>query len=166
MKNSKYILIIIAVVILILVGLTKNKKEVVDNDQQNEGVSICYIWNTEAGDSASLRMNFSGAGGSNVSGNFSFSPYEKDSKSGSFEGIALPLDQASMSRTAKVMWQATGEGITNTEELYIRFGEGDATPAFGQMKDRGDGVYVYSDPANLSYPIILQQTDCSDPSLN
>ncbi|MBP6857584.1 MAG: hypothetical protein KBC11_00085 [Candidatus Pacebacteria bacterium] len=165
MKNSKYILIALMVIVVILLGLTKDKKDIV-KDTPEKIADICYIWNTEAGDSANLKMAFFGEGGSIVSGSFDFTPAEKDSKTGTFEGTAGPVDKEAMSRTAQVLWTASGEGITNTEELYIKFGEGNAYPAFGEMKDNGSGLYVYADPANLSYPIALQQTNCDDSTLD
>ncbi|MCC7436345.1 hypothetical protein IT402_00495 [Candidatus Nomurabacteria bacterium] len=155
MKNSKYILLAVAVVIVILAGLTKDKKEVV-NEQEPKN-EVCYIWNTEAGDSASLRMSFEENG--NVSGTFNFEPYQKDAKKGAFDGVVMILEGESLP-TAQLLWQANGEGVINTEELYVKFSDGIASPGFGEMKDRGDGVYVYASPENISYPINLQQTDC------
>jgi hypothetical protein len=164
MKNSKYILLVVALVVVLLIGLMKNNKDVAVAPTDNS-IDICYIWNTEAGDSASLRMNFSGNGGVDVKGSLSLQPAEKDTKSGTFVGIAGPVDQTSMSRMAKLVWNASGEGVTNTEELYIKFGEGNAAPGFGNMQDDGHGVYVYADPNAVTYPINFQQTDCSDPAL-
>ncbi|MDQ5961655.1 MAG: hypothetical protein QG669_47 [Patescibacteria group bacterium] len=171
MKLFKYILVIAVIGLMVYLIVTETKTNtipvdsspVVNVDDSNiEPREICYIWNTEAGDSATLRMKFSGVGGSNVQGQFDFVPAEKDKKTGPIQGIAGPLDQQMMARTAKVMWTASGEGVTNQEELYVIFGEGMASPGFGEMKDRGDGVYVYADPEKISYDLNLQQTDCGD----
>ena len=171
MKILKYVLVIAVIgfmVYLIVTGTNSDtapvdSSPVVNVDDSNiETREICYVWNTEAGDSATLRMEFSGVGGVDVQGRFDFVPAEKDKKTGTIVGTAGPLDQQMMARTAKLMWTASGEGVTNQEELYVIFGEGMASPGFGEMKDRGDGVYVYADPENISYDLNLQQTDCGD----
>ncbi len=170
MKTLKLIFVIAVLCVMVYVVVTSTKPEIVPDIIPNQQVTeeviesreICYIWNTEAGDSATLRMKFSGVGGSNVQGQFDFVPAEKDKKTGPIQGIAGPLDQQMMARTAKLMWTASGEGVTNQEELYVIFGEGMASPGFGEMKDRGDGVYVYADPEKISYDLNLQQTDCGD----
>ena len=154
----------VAVVVAVTAGMTKSKKDIGVVPTDNS-IDICYIWNTEAGDSASLRMSFLGSQGSEVIGSLTLEPAEKDKTSGPFSGTVGPVDPSSMNRTAKVMWQSSGEGMTNQQELYINFGDGIATPGFGEMKDNGQGVYVYANPENLSYPINFQQTDCSDPAL-
>jgi hypothetical protein len=170
MKTFKWIFV--AVVLGMMVYVVMKDKPQVADISTNENVSeeiepreICYIWNTEAGDSATLRMEFSGTGGSNVQGRFDFVPAEKDRKTGTIVGTAGPLDQQMMARTAKLWWTASGEGVTNQEELFVIFGEGIASPGFGEMKDRGDGVYVYANPENISYDLNLSQTDCGDPAV-
>lgn len=130
-----------------------------------ESRELCYIWNTEAGDHATLRMTFTGTGGSVVAGSFDFNPAEKDRKRGPFEGTAGPVDPKAMARTAHLWWHASAEGMTNTEELSVIFGDGTAGVGFGEMKDRGDGTYVYASPDKLSYEPTLQQTDCGDPAV-
>ena len=165
MKKSQYILLAVAVVIVIIVGMTKTNGGPVVDSSKLESVDICYIWNTEAGDNASLRMNFSGDNGINVAGSFNFRPSEKDSKTGAFIGTAGSVDPQGMSRKASVIWQASAEGVTNPEELSIIFGEGSASVGFGEMKDRGDGVYVYVNPKSISYSLNLQQTDCNNSAL-
>lgn len=164
MNNAKYSLFAIAIVVVVLVGMTKTKRpEVIA--PVIESIDICYVWSTPAGDNASLRMNFSGPNGTNVSGSFNFLPKEKDSKTGTFVGTAGPVDSQTMSRKAIVVWQVSAEGMTTSEELYIIFGEGMAGAGFGEMKDRGDGTYVYANPDALSYEPTLNQVDCADPAL-
>lgn len=121
---------------------------------------LCYIWNTEAGDSASLRMAITPD--QQVSGSFAWEPAEKDSKRGEFEGVAGALDQKSMSRTADLWWRTSAEGMTATEQLFVKFGDGSAVAGFGEMKDRGDGTYVYANPSAIFYGPTLSQTDCGD----
>lgn len=174
MKILKYILVIAIIGLMVYLIANGKKSEVTPNDSDSPVVTtpndtnsdtreICYIWNTEAGDSATLRMAFSGVGGTNVTGRFDFVPAEKDKKVGTIEGTAGAVDPKTMARKAKLWWTASAEGMTNKEELYVIFGEGMATPGFGEMKDRGDGVYVYVNPAAVSYSLNLQQTDCGDP---
>jgi hypothetical protein len=57
---------------------------------------------------------------------------------------------------------AQAEGMSNTEELIIKFGEGSATVGFGEMVDSqiGDGVYVYKDKTKLTYIDAMSQMDC------
>lgn len=170
MKTLKLIFVIVVLCVMLYVVVTSAKPEIVPDIVSNQPATeeviepreICYIWNTEAGDSATLRMTFSGVGGKDVQGRFDFTPAEKDKKTGPIEGTAGPLDQQMMARTAKLWWTASAEGMTNQEELYVIFGEGVASPGFGEMKDRGDGVYVYANPENISYDLNLSQTDCGD----
>lgn len=165
MKNIKHIAIVLAVIALGVFAFSKKDSSIVTEESQlpsNSGINFCYIWNTEAGDSASLKMNLSGDGGSIVSGQFDYMPYEKDSKTGKFTGMAGAVDPYKMARTANVIWTAMGEGIVNQEQLYIDFGEGMAYPAFGEMTINSNGVYTYKDLNNLTYPIAMQETECSD----
>lgn len=170
MKVFKYIFAIAVLGMMVYVIITGAQKQIeaeipVQTEVATPSVEsreLCYIWNTEAGDSATLRMTLSGEGGKDVKGSFVYKPFEKDSRQGDFVGTAGPLDQQMMARTAQLMWTVSGEGMTNQEELYVIFGDGIASPGFGEMKDRGDGVYVYANPENISYDLNLQQTDCGD----
>lgn len=172
MKNFKYILTLVVIVFLGVI-ISKNwqfAKEMSNNGLNNpnlsnssEPIQICYIWNTEAGDSASLHLDITE--GTNITGFFNWRPFEKDSKTGKIIGLAGPLDQKTMSRTAYLVWSATSEGVTNDEELSIIFGEGIANPGFGEMMQNEKGLYIYADPENISYDITLAQTDCSDSAI-
>lgn len=157
--------VVLLLVVLSYLVVRNQQQTVVKEEPSPEARSICYIWNTEAGDSASLSMTFTGEGGSVVNGFFNWRPAEKDSKTGAFTGTAGPLDQSSMSRTANLWWEASAEGTTVTEELQVVFGDGSAGVGFGEMRDRGDGVYVYADKSALSYEPTLSQTDCDDPAI-
>ncbi len=167
MKNFKYILTLIVVIVLIVM-VSKNwqtAKELSSPNIINDS-EICYVWGTEAGDTASLRMSVSG--GSDVAGVFDYSPAEKDSKSGPFSGIIGPTDENNESAgiTADLLWTASGEGVTNTEQLSIKFAEGAANIGFGEMKlVEADGIYVYADPENISYSLMLNQTNCTNPAV-
>jgi len=67
-----------------------------------------------------------------------------------------------MGRVADVWWNTQAEGMTTKEELILEFGEGSAVAGFGEMVDRGDGVYVYKDKNKLSYGSTLVQVSCED----
>ena len=95
-----------------------------------------------------------------ITGEFQHLPAESDSKVGTFEGTVGPVDKVSMSRKANVWWNSEAEGMNVKEELIIEFGEGSATVGFGEMIDRGDGVYVYKDKNNLTYIKQMNQMDC------
>lgn len=167
MKKNIYIIIFILPIALIVLGSMNNPvtapttNEPIVQEPVKEIPELCYIWNTEAGDSAALRMKI--ADGTNVTGSFNYFPFEKDRRTGTIVGTAGPVDPMAMARTAKLMWTVTGEGMTNQEELFVSFGEGMAYPGFGEMKDRGDGTYVYADQTKISYNPPMQQTDCGDP---
>jgi hypothetical protein len=162
MKNYYAVII---VVVLVLVGgwyIYSHPKPVSNPDVlvTEPTRDMCYIWNTEAGDKATLKMFITN--GTEIKGSFDYIPAEKDKKTGPIEGTAGAVDPVAMARKAILWWSASGEGVTNKEELFVLFGEGIASPAFGEMKDRGDGVYVYAHPESVSYGLNLQQTDCGD----
>ncbi len=142
---------------------TSDTSNGIDLSPEVNAKQLCYQWNTPAGDKALLSMDIRGE---NVIGEFNWLPAEKDKKTGIFTGTVTPLDQKTMSRTANVFWDTNGEGMKVTEELKIIFGEGMANVGFGEMKDRGDGVYVYANPDKLSYEPSLSQTDCGDNAMD
>ncbi len=132
-------------------------------DPNIDATQLCFIWNTEAGDKAQLSMDIRGE---NVIGEFLWLPDEKDSKTGIFKGTVGPVDQMSMSRTVNGFWATSAEGVTNTEEIIIKFGEGNAAVGFGEMKDRGDGTWVYANPDKLSFEPNMSDTDCGDEAMD
>ena len=70
------------------------------------------------------------------------------------------MNPQTSSRMAELVWNSSAEGMNVTEELNIEFGEGSAVALFGEMIDRGDGVYVYKDKKKLSPGVQLSQFDC------
>lgn len=137
--------------------------ENVVEDPTINATQLCYIWNTEAGDSAKLSMDIRGE---DVWGEFYWLPAERDSKTGIFQGKVSAVNPATMSRTVNALWEASAEGTKNTEELIIVFGEGTANVGFGEMAQASNGVWRYVDPNNLSYAPNLQQTDCGDDAMD
>jgi len=176
--KSVAILIIGLSITVTILGATKTNKNLIEIEKDKlaiekdgeidlspeiKATQLCYIWNTEAGDSAKLSMDIRA---DKVIGEFYWLPSEKDSKTGIFKGTVTPVDPSSMSRTVSGIWKTSAEGMTADEEIKIIFGEGIANVGFGEMKDRGDGVYVYANPNDLSYEPNLQQTDCGDEAMD
>lgn len=100
--------------------------------------------------------------GDKARGELNFLPKEKDTKTGEFEGIVSAVDKTMMGRTADLFWFTSAEGMNVKEQLKIIFGEGNASIGFGEMVDRGDGVYVYKDVKNISYNLNLTDVACTD----
>ena len=175
MKNkfiSKQVIIVALIIIIIgavVYSININKKPLVmaptDNNVINivkkEPIEMCYYLANKTNngfyDTAWLKLNILGE---KVTGEFRNLPAEKDSKIGSFEGTVGPLDQKIMARTATVWWNSLAEGMNVKEELTILFGDGSATVGFGEMVNRGDGVYVYKDKTKLTYIKSMSQIDC------
>jgi len=163
--------IVIIIFIIIIIGAVvlsfKYKKEdvvIVDNNtntEQKESVQMCYYRSTKTTsgfyDVAWLKLNILG---DKITGEFDNLPAEKDSKVGTFEGTVGPLIPEIMGRKASVWWNSFAEGMNVKEELAIEFGDGSATVGFGEMIDRGDGMYVYKDKNNLTYIDSMNQIDC------
>lgn len=169
-KIKQIILILLIITIIGLVILSFNiKKETKiipeDNTVVNTKIprtyNLCYYRGTKTTsgfyDIAWLKLNLIG---DKVTGEFDNLPAEKDSKVGDFEGTVGLLDQNIMARHANVWWNSFAEGMRVKEELAIQFGDGSATAGFGEMINRGDGVYVYKDKENLTYIEGMSQIDC------
>lgn len=126
-------------------------------------ISLCFYqeFKTPRGlyDSQLLRLNLSGG---SVTGEYQNLPAEKDKKVGTFSGTVSAVDKVAMARTADVWWNSMAEGMQVKEQLKITFGEGNAEAGYGEMVDRGDGTYVYKDPAHLTYGKSMTDVACSD----
>jgi hypothetical protein len=175
MKTFKSVLIIIVGLALVAAVLgTFGKRDLGVKDVVKKPVEIdlapvidakqlCYIWNTERGDKAMLSMDIRGE---NVIGEFYWLPAEKDKKTGIFKGTFSPMNQDTFGGTFDTLWDTNGEGMKVTEEFKIIVDGSIAHPGFGEMKDRGDGVYIYADPNKVDYSLNLQQTDCGDDAMD
>jgi hypothetical protein len=184
-KIKQFILITLILVIMGSVGwsvfvkketsipvaiIPEEKNNVIDipKPEEQKPISLCYYRSkkTTSGfyDVAWLKINTMGSVNDKVTGEFQNLPAEKDSKVGKFEGTVGPLDQKIMARNASVWWDSMVEGMEVKEELAIQFGDGSATAGFGEMINRGDGVYIYKDKTNLTYIKSMNQIDCE--SLN
>ncbi len=168
-KIFKYFLIGLFV-ILAIVLVFKNKSEIepVSNDvlvgDAPKGIDLCFVkyGNTNSNgfsDKFVLKMNLDGE---KATGELNLIPAEKDSKVGKFEGTVGPVDPYIMGRKMDLWWDTKAEGMNVKEELSIIFGEGTASVGFGEMVDRGDGVYIYKEPQNISYSLDLNDVACGD----
>jgi hypothetical protein len=172
-KVVLYISLIIIVIGAVFLNIRANKKVITEDNTPikittptkepiNESRNLCYYRadKTSSGfyDKAWLKLSILD---DKISGEFHNLPAESDSKVGTFEGILEgKLDPKSMSREALVWWNSRAEGMEVKEELMIKWGDGSATAGFGEMVDRGDGVYVYKDKSNLYYIKGMDQKDC------
>ncbi len=160
-------LVMVVVVVLGLVYFFKSKKvdDVVVPVQQVgttvHSAKLCFYGefktNRNLSDVSWAKLDMVGG---KVTGEFNYLPAEKDKKVGKFTGSVSAVDKIAMARTADVMWTSMAEGMTVTEQLKIVFGEGTAQAGFGEMVDRGDGVYVYKDAKNISLGQIMTDIDC------
>lgn len=172
MKKYLYILftVVFFVVMFFILQNGKQEEQVVVDDTPvviKDGIELCFAKfgpKQESGfyDKFTLRMKLSGAGGSIAEGELKLLPAEKDSAIGRFTGIAGQVDRSAMARTADLWWEREGEGQKNNEQLRIIFGEGTASIGFGEMSDRGDGVYVYKDLSKVDYSFNLSDVSCED----
>lgn len=170
-KNILIIILVLVVIFSVGWSLYSDKKnKEIENDSVEEGdttanivpIDMCFYRSNKTSrgffDRSWLKLKISGE---NVTGEFQNLPAEKDSKVGKFEGTVGPVDQRTMSRTADVLWNSFAEGMHVTEELLISFGDGSASVGFGgEQRDRGDGVYIYTDKSKITYQLPMSQTDC------
>jgi hypothetical protein len=162
---NKILSIALVIVVLLVAGyfVKTNKKGPLVDNKPNTTIELCFYYENKTArgyyDVAWLRMALSG---SSVTGEFRNLPAEKDKKVGTFEGTVSPVDKMMMARTADVWWNSMAEGMQVKEQLKIIFGEGTAQAGFGEMVDRGDGVYVYKDSSKISYGVQMNDVDCND----
>jgi hypothetical protein len=173
-NSTKLWQIILGVIVIVILGViiafkpAKVEPEPVvtgpDIEDPNiDATQLCYIWNTEAGDKAQLSMDIRA---DQVIGEFNWLPFEKDRKTGIFKGTVGPLNQMEMARTVNGWWETSAEGMKNTEQIIIKFGDGTAGVGFGEMKEDAQGRWVYADPTKLSFAPTLSQTDCGDEAMD
>ena len=172
--GMKKIILSIAIVIIaigaITVVLMKGDKNINQNiavmpiyTTTPKTIPLCFYYekSTSRGfyDRAWLKLNITG---DNVSGEFKNLPAEKDSKVGTFTGTVGSVDKMAMARVADVWWDSMAEGMQVKEQLKITFGEGTAQAMFGEMVDRGDGVYVYKNPDKFTLGFPMTDVSCAD----
>lgn len=134
--------------------------------QKKVTIELCFAKYGKANtrgyaDAYTLRMLLDNENGK-ATGELKLLPAEKDSKVGKFEGTVSAVDRTMMARTMDLWWDTSAEGVNTKEELKIIFGEGVASVGFGEMVDRGDGVYVYKNTKDIKYSLELNDVACSD----
>lgn len=175
MESLKYVFVIVVIGLLGLVWFRYEKTDVAKDQgvvvsptenpvvTPNQPRSLCFAFHQKGSngmeDKDLLRLDLNG---SDVSGELKFLPAEKDMKTGTFTGTVSKVDPKGMSRTIDAWWDTHAEGMNTKEQLSIIFGEGTANVGFGEMKDRGDGVYVYAHPEKISYSLSLTDVACED----
>ena len=109
-----------ALIIIVALGgvyyYSTNKDKVAKVDES----AMCFSYTSEGNgikDVYSLNLEVKGE---KVQGELNFIPGEKDSKKGPFEGIVSPFGSDGDTRVIAAWWQASGEGMTNREQLAIQ----------------------------------------------
>jgi len=161
------LIVIVALVIFFVVS--KNTK---DNQAQNtdaqQFTSFCYYQETalENGlkDKAWLRLenSFQETGINTLRGEYQNLPAEKDKKIGNFAGEYILDETDPTFLKAMMLWQSQAEGMSVLEELAIVFNPEEVKIGFGEMKDRGDGIYIYGDKNAITYPQTLPAISCEE----
>ncbi len=164
-KILSYLAIVVFIIVVFILINQGKKNEVVENTPTPEtptAIDMCYHYykatTGNLADKAWLTMSITG---DKVTGEYQNIPAEKDKKIGKFSGTVGKMDPKISARIADVMWNSSAEGMDVTEQLKIEFGEGSAVALFGEMVDRGDGVYVYKDPNKLTPGFQMSQADCA-----
>jgi hypothetical protein len=164
---KKYAVIVLGIIFILIISILyifSGKNVNAPTTKEVKSKELCFVKFGQPNkdnfyDKYTLRLFLDGE---NAKGELKLFPFEKDSKVGNFEGTVGPVDKTMMARTAFLWWNTFSEGINVKEELKIIFGEGTANIGFGEMVNRGDGVYIYKDPTNIYYTLYLNDVSCSD----
>lgn len=162
---------IVLAAVLVVGLLVDRKKALVSGEISTSPTKICFVKAAPAAtgtDKYTLDITITGA---TATGSLALLPSEKDKKTGDFTGtmdkanVNGMIDTNIMGNLGTFWWKTTAEGMTNTEELRIKFadpmsGQARAFIGFGEMKDRGDGTYIYADPAAIDYSLELAEVNC------
>ncbi len=148
------------ILVLLLVGFyTFNK--FIYNTKQSGPVTTCFTRNTEDGGYGNIEMTVLGE---EAEGTFEWKVAGKDLKTGPFKGVVVALDEKN--QVLNGLWKTESGGKTVKEELEIKFGSGVASPAFGEMTMRDDGIYIYKNLEKIVYGPNLSLIDCVTESVN
>lgn len=173
-KTFKIVLILfVAPILLIVIGGiirfnligndvdVSNGKDGMNIIPGSNDTEVCYLWASEMNDRSELKIIFSGENDQEVRGYYSWLPYESDSKIGPFNGNIDAPQTTNSPGTIIGFLQATGEGMTNTEQIKIDFNDKEASVYFGEMVEQSNGVYLYKDMQNLAKGPTMTQTPCN-----
>ncbi|MDB4983890.1 MAG: hypothetical protein JWM20_69 [Patescibacteria group bacterium] len=160
------ILVVAAIAVGIYFAVIKNNgaeiaAPVAENPPVAQPIGMCYSYAAPGKygtDRAWLQMEITD--GTEVIGEYRNLPAGIDSNVGTIAGTAGPMNPATSSRIANVIWDAHVEGTNEKRELKIEFGEGSAHVLFGELEERADGVYVYKKDATFTSGFQMSQTDC------
>jgi hypothetical protein len=124
------ILIIIGVVIFSIFNVKNTVSPVITNDLNREDniegkvINLCYYRadKTARGfyDITWLKLEITG---DKINGDLYNLPAEKDSQVGKFSGTVSKMDPQTSGRIADVSWNSLIEGINETKQIKIEFGE-------------------------------------------
>ena len=165
----KKIYIYIAIFIIALIAIAgffvvlENKKATIIKEvpKSEETITKCYLYSKENQngftDKAWLKINTLNE---KVTGEYQNLPAESDSKVGKFSGNIEEKDLNKNTQIINVWWNSLAEGMNVTEELRVSFKEDKAMALFGEMVDRGDGVYLYKNKERLSPSFEMSEVDC------
>lgn len=144
----------------------KLKEEQALQEQSTPSVvenEYCYYQSTKSGngfyDVSWLKVKEKGE---YISGEFRNLPAEKDSKVGTFEGLKPVFISDTGVKQADVIWDTLAEGMQNREELMFDYSDLSATAYFGESKDSGDGVYMFTNKSNLFPQSKMDIIDCDE----
>ncbi len=161
------LIVIVALVVFFVVSKNSKNKQAQNTDTQ-QFTSFCYYQETglENGlkDTSWLRLenSFQQTGINTLRGEYHNLPAEKDSKIGSFAGEYILDETDPAFLKAMMLWQAQAEGASVLEELAIMFNPEEVKIGFGEMKDRGDGIYVYVDKNIIVFSQTLPAIPCEE----
>jgi hypothetical protein len=165
--KATIIILIIAVIIILGVFFMRSSTSVTlpsPSPQTSSTQNLCYYFSQKTSrgffDRAWTRLNITPD--NKVTGEFYNYPAETDSKWGTFTGTVAPSNPEIRGQRAELMWDTHAEGMEATEELWIQFNEDNATPLYGAMMNRGDGVYVYQDKSALTPGFVQNKIDCGE----
>ena len=145
---KKYSIIILIIIVVLAVFLSIKPKEsvapveisnnITSQSNETEGIfNLCYYKSkkTDRGfyDSAWLKLNISG---DKINGDFYNLPAEKDSQVGKFNGTVSKVDPKISRRVADVSWNSLTEGINETKQIKIEFGEGSAVVLINEFNSK------------------------------
>jgi hypothetical protein len=150
-----------ALIIIVALGgvyyYSTNKEKVTKVDES----TMCFAYTSEGNgikDVYNLSLDIKG---DKVTGDLNFLPAEKDSKTGRFSGIVSPFGSDEDTRVIAAWWNVSAEGTNVREQLAILLNKDTAGIGFGEMKDSGNGEYVYANLEEVAYTLSLAKVPCT-----
>lgn len=163
--NKKIFFGIVMVFVFIAIFLVATKKDnqtvVPSESDPVQEIAMCYSYAKENSRGITDRAWLtSTVKGEYIKGEYHNLPAESDSKIGTFEGYLYP-DATTSDAFGDVWWYSFAEGMYVMEQLHLSFDNNGAAALFGEMVDRGDGVYVYKNTDNLTKGFQMTKIDCA-----